>query len=53
MKELETDLISDMFKISPLFPTITVAKPLVPEGTSGCQIKDMDLICPLIPYGLL
>ena len=41
------------FKMSPVFPTLTVAKPLVTEGTSGCQMKDMDLIFPLIPYGLL
>ena len=40
-------------QMSPCFPTLTVAKPLDTEGTSGCQIKDMDLIFPLIPYGLL
>ena len=44
------DLISGMFKISPVFPTLTVSKPLVTEGTNGSQMKDMDLIFPLIPY---
>ena len=50
---LETDLISGMFQMSPVFSTLTVAKPLVTEGTSGCQMKDMDLIFPLLPYGFL
>ena len=33
--------------MSPVFPTLTVAKPLVTEGTVGCPMKGMDLIFPL------
>ena len=36
--------------MSLVFPTLTVAKSLATEGISGCQMKDMDLIFPLIPY---
>ena len=53
MQGLETDLISGMFKMSLVCPTLTVAKPLVTEGTSGYQMKDMDHIFPLLPYGFL
>ena len=40
-------------QMSLVFPTLTVAKPLVTEGTNGCQMKDMALIFQLIPYGFL
>ena len=33
--------------MSPVFPTLTVAKPLVTEGNGGCQMNYMDLIFPL------
>ena len=53
VEELEVDLISGMFRISPVFLTLTVSKPLVTEGTNGSQMKDMDLIFPLIPHDSL
>ena len=37
-------LVSGMFKMRLGFPTLIAAKPLVTEGTNGCQIRDMDLI---------
>ena len=40
-------MISGMFK-DQFFPTLAVAKPFVTEGTSGCQMKGMDLIFSLI-----
>ena len=36
-----------MFKMSPVFRPLVVAKPLVTEGTNECQMKDMDPIFPL------
>ena len=32
-----------MFKMSPVFPTLTVAKPLVTKVTSGCRMKDLSI----------
>ena len=46
-------LISGMLKISPVFQTITVAKPLVTEGTNDYLMKDIDIIFPVVPHGLL
>ena len=42
-----------MLKISPVFQTITVAKPLVTEGTNDYLMKDIDIIFPVVPHGLL
>ena len=36
-------LISGVFKISAVLPTLTVSKPLVTEGTNGSQMEYMDL----------
>ena len=36
-----------MFMMSPVFPTLTVAKPFVTKSTNGYKMKDMDLIFPL------
>ena len=52
-EELERYLISGLFKMSPVFLTLTVAKPVITESNNGCQMKDMDIIFPLMAYGLL
>ena len=39
--------------ISPLFPEVTAALPEAQFSKSGCQMKDMYIIVPLIPCELL
>ena len=42
-----------MFKSRPIFQSFAVTKPVVTQTTYGYQMKDLDMIFPLMPYGFL